>query len=157
MSEITNRIIQTVRRRTPLWLRWKIGPVAAYISYLFRIYILRNKDAPKVLSINETLNFVSDQNLSIIRFGDGEITLMDNNDLLFQKADTTLIARLKEVLQSNLPGLLICLPDLFGKLEDFTGDAYKFALHHQFRYRHEWLSLLSPSQTYGNTLLPVHI
>lgn len=153
MKKILRKIIQTIREYTPLSLRWKFGPVVAYVSYFFRVYIFGNKNAPKVLSMEETLNLIAKENLSFIRFGDGEITLIEQNDLLFQKADPDLIKRLREILQSNYHGLLICVPGLFGKLDGFAKDAYKFALHHQFRYWYEWMQLLSLSQVYGNTFI----
>jgi glycosyltransferase family protein len=153
MKNFFRKIIQTIRQHTPLWLRWKFGPIVAYVAYFFRIYIFGNKNAPKVLSIEDTLDLIEKQNLSFVRFGDGEITLIQKNDLLFQKSDPELVRRLREILNSNLPGLLICLPDLFGKLDGFAKDAYKFALHHQFRYWHEWTELLNLSQTYGNTFI----
>lgn len=153
MKKFFRKVVHIIRQHTPLWVRWKIGPVLAYSSYFVRMHILGNKDAPKVLSVEDTLDLIIKDNLSVIRFGDGEITLIEKNDLLFQKADPQLITRLKEILKSNIKGLLICVPGLFGSLEGYARDAYRFALHHQFHYRHMWLEFLSPSQVYGDTLI----
>lgn len=153
MNKIFNIILNTVRKNTPLWLHWKIGPYIAYVVYWFRMYILRNKDAPKILSVIDTLDLIIKNNLSVIRFGDGEMSIMQKSDLGFQKTSHDLAARLRDILKKNLPNLLICIPGLFGKLEDFAGDAYWFALHHQLRYRNEWLEMLSTSQIYGDTLI----
>jgi glycosyltransferase family protein len=148
-----SKVIEFVRNNTPLWLHRALGPILAKIFYFFRIYILGNNHTPTVLSIMETLKLVERNGLSFVRFGDGEITLIEGKDLLFQKADPNLILRLKKVLKADLPGFLICLPDLFGKLDAYVAEAHKFALHHQFHYRHQWLELLSLKQIYGNTFV----
>jgi glycosyltransferase family protein len=153
MGETLIAITKKVRKYTPNQIRWKIGPYIAYVAYFFRMYLLGNKDVPKVLSLNDTLDLIIKNNLSVIRFGDGEMSIIGRIDLGFQKTDDNLAARLKEIIKVNKPGLLICIPGMFSKLNDFSGVAFWFALHHQFRYRHEWLELLSPSQVYGDTLI----
>jgi glycosyltransferase family protein len=151
--KISEKIIAKVRSLTPDWIRWNVGPYVAYGAYIFRIYILGNKDAPKVLSLHDTIDLVVKENLSVIRFGDGEMSIMGKNDLGFQKADESLSKRLKEIIQLNVKGLLICVPGMFGKLDDFAGVAFWFSLHHQFRYRQQWLDLLNTEQVYGDTLI----
>jgi glycosyltransferase family protein len=145
--------IGKVRKVTPNWIRWKFGPYVAYVAYFFRVYIFGNKGAPKVLSLHETLDLIIKDNLSVIRFGDGEMSIMAQNDLGFQKADAGLAKRLKEIIRLNLKGLLICVPGMFGKLDDFAGVAFWFALHHQFRHRQDWLDMLNQGQAYGDTLI----
>lgn len=153
MNGTGQKIIDLVRNLVPLKLRWKLGPLVSYAAYFFRMKVLGNKDAPKILSVNQTLDLIIKEKLSVIRFGDGEMSIMENSSLGFQKSVPELGQKLKEVLRANEKGLLICLPDLFGRLEDYVGDAYKFALHHQFRYRHKWLELLIPGRVYGNTFI----
>ena len=153
MKQQLRKFINFVRLHTPDKIRWYVGPYISYLAYLFRIYILGNKDAPKVLSLRETIKFISQNNLSIIRFGDGEMSAINHSDLGFQKANQTLSLRLKEIIQVNQKGLLICVPGMFSKLDDFAGIPFWFALHHQFRYRHQWLELLSSQQIYGDTLI----
>lgn len=151
MGKTLENIFNWIRKHTPLWLHWKMGPVVAKGVYLFRMHILGNKDAPKVLSASDTLDLIVKDNLSVIRFGDGEMTIMEGDNLGFQKTNPELAKRLKEIIQVDLPGLLICVPDFFGKLEGLVHFAYTFALHHQFRYRRKWLVLLSQNRVYGET------
>lgn len=147
------KIIDTAREAAPLRLRWKLGPIFAYVTYIVRIYLLGNPGAPKVLSVNHTLDLILKDNLSVIRFGDGEMSLIKKTDLVFQQTDDELAKRLMEIIRQNLEGLLICVPGIFGKLEGFSKLAFRFALHHQFRYRQDWLALLSPTQIYGDTFI----
>lgn len=152
MNSFIERTKKFFRKITPNRIRWFFGPYIAYLAYLIRIYILKNKDAPKMLSINETIEKIIKENLSVIRFGDGEMSILHKTDLGFQKYDEVLEKKLKEIIKVEEKGLLICIPGLFGKIIGLAKFAWKFAMHHQFRYRQDWLSLLLKDRVYGDTL-----
>lgn len=144
-------ILHEVRERTPLFLRQKIGPLVALVVYHGNFLFNRNKQIPKVLSIEETLDLVISKNLSVIRFGDGEISLIDGINLGFQKSDMNLSSRLEEIIKLSVPGLLICIPGIWDGLDKFIGVHYQFHMHHLYRYGHIWKKLLSYDTTYGDT------
>lgn len=66
---------------------------------------------PKVISIEESLNELINSNKSLVRFGDGEFSLCFNNDLSFQKANTGLNTRLREILKSENKNCMIAIVD----------------------------------------------
>lgn len=143
--------LQSIRQKTPLSIRQKIGPVVAYTIYIKDIYFRKNRKRPRVLSINETIDLILKDNLSVIRFGDGEITLIDGGGTAFQKHDNTMITQLENILQKNDPKLLICVPGIWEKLDIFESFAYWFNMHHIYRHGHVWKKLLSSTQIYGDT------
>lgn len=153
MKNTVRKIIQKIRAVTPLWLRVKVGPYIAYVVYIVRVYVRKNPHAPHVLSIEATIDLIGKEDLSAIRFGDGEISLIDDTDLAFQAKNKELAEKLKLILQTNEKGLLICIPGIFGRLNAFTKRSFWFTLHHLFKHGHIWQSLLSPSQTYGDAFL----
>jgi glycosyltransferase family protein len=108
------------------------------------------------MSINDTIDSIIVNNLSVIRFGDGEIYLIDGMDLGFQKKSSELASRLEEIIKINTPGLLICIPNIWSRLENYVSYAYKFNMHHLFRCGHVWRKLLSYEQTYGDTNMTRH-
>ena len=65
----------------------------------------------QIVSPEETLNELINNNKSISRFGDGEFNLIFGNNIGFQKANKILSKRLKKILESNEDGLLIGLPN----------------------------------------------
>lgn len=65
-----------------------------------------------VLGNDETVNRIVNERLSVSRFGDGEFALMRNHGIGFQAADERLSERLKEVLNTDVPGLLVCITDI---------------------------------------------
>lgn len=64
------------------------------------------------LSASDTLNYVMDNNVSLIRFGDGEFDVICGVGVYFndwyQQYDATLKKRLEEIMASSDPRILIC-------------------------------------------------
>ena len=145
------KIIQEIRKRTPVSIRHIIGPVIAYILYMFSKYVYHGNWKPHVLPMMETISLVKKEKLSVVRFGDGEIYMLDGGDIPFQKRQGDLTTRLEEVLRTNTPGLLVCVPGIFDGLEKFDTVAYWFFMHHLYRNGHVYKSLLSSNQIYGDT------
>jgi len=147
------KFIDKIRDVIPLKLRIKIGPFIAYCFYIFNIYFNKNRKIPIVLSIDETINKIINDNLSLIRFGDGEMSLIDNQNLSFQKTNPELVEKLKKVIQNDNLNLLICIPGIWKKINNFSGTAFWFALHHLFRYGEKWKSLLNLDKIYGDAFI----
>jgi len=83
---------------------------------------------PRVASVDETADELLNTEKSIARFGDGEFKMMFLGGYIgFQARDAHLIERLKEVLVSQDPKLLIGLPDVFGSQGLSSGGWREFA------------------------------
>ena len=77
---------------------------------------------PKVASIEETLEELLNTERSLARFGDGEIGMMFSDfQVGYQRHDALLIERLKEVLGSRDPNLMIGLINVFGAFGPNSG------------------------------------
>ena len=146
-------MISKIRNLFPLPLRRAIGPYVAYIFYKFNLLFRPNRQRPGVLSIERTINEIIGKNLSVIRFGDGELSLIDNQDLGFQTRNPVLAKRLLEIIQSNDPGLMLCIPGMWENIDGFNKREFWFALHHTFRYTSTWLKILDPNRVYGDTFI----
>lgn len=153
MASLIKKLISYIRAHTPLYLRIKIGPYLAYIVYIYRVYLSNNSLNFQVLSSEKTLDLVKDNSLSVIRFGDGELSFIENIDLAFQKKNIELATKLREIITSNHPGLLICIPGIFGKLNHFAKHSYWFSLHHLFKHGDTWKKLLSKEYVYGDAFI----
>ncbi len=81
-----------------------------------------------ILNTDETLALLEKEKVSFLRFGDGEIALMQGGSIPFQEYDPRLARRLKKLLTTNIDGLRIGLPYYYmhpvKHLNDFTA---KFA------------------------------
>ena len=131
-----------------LWLLFK-----DYIAYSKdKIYCLFHKP-PKVLSIQESIDLVINQKLSVSRYGDGEIKLVAGIHLPFQKCNDKLQKRLIEVLSSDSNNHLVCLSDVLSDLSLYNKPAQQHWKKHLAYYRKFWYKYLIKGKTYGNTLM----
>jgi glycosyltransferase family protein len=88
-----------------------IRKIAKYIlAYLYYIVVFLF-EMPKVKSIDETLDKILEGGYSICRYGDGDFqTMIEKIDLPYQKYDNQLAKRMKEILLSDDPKILVGLP-----------------------------------------------
>lgn len=112
----------TLRIKT---MMFKTKTFLLYIIYKFKY--IKNSLMIDVMSIEETLNYINENNSSVIRFGDGEIQLVRGESIQFQEYDEELAVRLKKImtLQSSSE-LLICLPDIFSSLQQYVFNSKMF-------------------------------
>lgn len=115
------------------------------------------KEFPKILTVEETLNMILNKNVSITRFGDGEFNLLSENikaQNIFQTKSDKLKKRLIEILNSNERKVLICISPLRSK-------KYKINIEEQepFFMERYWLAkwnelkkFFKSNNIYGNAL-----
>ncbi|ALV92333.1 MULTISPECIES: GT-D fold domain-containing glycosyltransferase [Pantoea] len=109
----------------------------------------------KVLSAEQTIDLLlSNDKLSLSRYGAGELEMTLFNSQSYQPWDERLSIRLKEILrratQPNNP-CLVCLPDaLRGSDNIGFGSALFWFFHKAFFFRH-YENLLKKEYQYGNT------
>lgn len=106
---------------------------------------------PKILDSESSLNIIIEKKYSISRFGDGEFNLMRGESLGFQRADATLARRLHDVLISQVNGLEIGLPDVFGDLSLYEVKPARFWKSYMGMHRGEMVSMIDRNRTYLNT------
>lgn len=140
-----------IRSLIPLKYRIHIGPYVGYISYIWHLYAV--KSHIKVLSPEDTLKIIQDKELSVVRFGDGEMSLIYGQDLGFQKYSKKLSSTLSTVLNSNEDKLLICIPGIWGNISAFSKRSFWFSIHHLFKYRSNWERLTNQHKIYGDAFI----
>jgi glycosyltransferase family protein len=110
----------------------------------FRIQI------PIIKSADETLDKILYDKCSIARFGDGEFSVMNSSRIHFQNRSPKLAQRLKEVIASDLPNLMIGLPDCFGSLDNYVPSVINFWRKWMSQKREMVYSHLDMSRVYYN-------
>lgn len=107
---------------------------------------------PKITGLLETAQYLRYTNSSIVRFGDGEMLLMDMNGTSFQKADKELSRRLRETFDNNLPSCVVALPNVVSRYHPLAKDQYiYYDSHKEFE---EWiLKNANHSRQYFDTLI----
>jgi glycosyltransferase family protein len=105
---------------------------------------------PKIESIEVTLDRIINDRCSIARFGDGEFSCMNCSRISFHDPSEALAGRLKEVLSSDLPDLLIGLPDCFGSLDCYVPYTKRFWRKYMSKKRQMTYSYLDMNRVYYN-------
>lgn len=136
------------------FIKERVITIVVIFSELFFPFRRKRISKPHILSFDETLSFVTDQGGSLTRFGDGEILwILGKITSNFQKSSPLMSARLKEVLESNDPSCLVCIPAMFDFLTDLRWKDRRFWRWHMIRKRHVWNNLLPVGVTFGDSLL----
>ena len=111
--------------------------------------VARNKPWQNVATIEETLEMLQ-SGCSICRYGDGEYKVMAGLSNGFQQTDSALASRLRQVLKSDVPGLMVCIPNIREDMQLRTPEAIGFW---QWCIR-EWgggfSKMLAPGKKYYN-------
>lgn len=104
---------------------------------------------PKIKSVEETLEDLISKKAGICRFGDGELSLIKGEDIVFQKASPELSLRLKEILSSDLANLMVAIPKVVYSPKDNIVDlSKKFWRSHGSKFRHEIEKYINLEQQY---------
>ena len=105
-------------------------------------------DIPIVRNSNETTDKILKDRCSLARFGDGEFSIMHDGNIHFQKSSQLLAQRLREVITSNVQGLLIGLPDCFGSLDSYHPQTADFWRKWMARKRTKIYSYIDMNRVY---------
>lgn len=93
----------------------------------------------QVKSLEDTISELQNSEKSLIRFGDGEVAIIDGKDIGFQKTSSQLAEELKEILKNEDEKIMVTLPDIFEHINTYkprTRDFWKTHLmFHMKTYR----------------------
>lgn len=121
------------------------------ITYFF--YSNINFYKPKVKSIDETLDELINKEKSIIRFGDGEVTLIKGDDLKLQKSNPRIVAKMKQLLKYKDNNLMIGLPDIFSNLDKYHKKSRMHWMDHLFFCRKYYHQYCNKDRLYANSFI----
>lgn len=108
---------------------------------------------PKVLDIQQSLDYILEHHSSVIRYGDGEMDIMMGHGIPYQDYDETLAEQLRSMIQlESSPELLVCLSDVFEGLERYNPEAVDFWQKHLEHYKEAYHRFCTAS-FYGSTFI----
>lgn len=110
---------------------------------------------PTILPAEDAVDRICREKASLVRFGDGEFSLMKmRKRAIFQEADAELAGRLQEVLHTKEDTLLVAIADIYGSLERFTESAAEAVRHYLTPdVRAEHMEQLELDRTYYDAFL----
>ena len=109
------------------------------------------KSFPNVMTAEQTIDFILENNASIARFGDGEVDVMIGGGPLFQKYDAGLAKELKQAAKSEK--CFVCLSPLFNRdKEKYTQEQINF-WKNNVKWRAYYYKKFFPKQQYGDAYI----
>lgn len=116
--------------------------------------VCEKKEHFSVMDMQETLKYVKDRQISMARFGDGEVDLITGHSIPYQDYDEELAKRLKQIIMaSDSEKLLVCLPDIFEGRERYTDAFHSFWDEHIKRYQDFYKEITANEKRYGSTFV----
>ncbi|KXK40739.1 MAG: hypothetical protein UZ09_BCD002000227 [Bacteroidetes bacterium OLB9] len=121
--------------------------LAGAVKYEF---VIKKYKLPTILSIDETIDLVTKEKLSVARFGDSEYLYLTGKSDGLQKTNKNLSNDLKRAMLSRNPKLLVCLVD-YEDIDDKTLMAKMSAKMFHARTISKYYHLLDQNYKYGNS------
>lgn len=133
-------------------MKEKLKRLLFHIVYrMYQKNILHNK--MHVLSIDETVEVLVHSDKSLVRFGDGEISMIEGVFVDHQKYDENLAKKMYDILQFENEDLLVAIPDIFESLDHYTERSQRFWKEHLFFFRKLYHKDCDTSKVYYNAFI----
>lgn len=107
----------------------------------------------KVYTIGETIEELLHTDKSMVRFGDGEITMIRGRSLSFQQVEPEIREGLKRLLSYQHENLLVAIPEIFGDLSIYRKESRQFWKDHLLFGRKVYEQCCNPEKKYYNAYI----
>lgn len=129
-----------------------IKDILAQIDY--SLYRAGLKKCPiKVHTMDDTIDELINTGKSLIRYGDGEITMIRGRSLQLQQVEPEIIEGLKRLLAYEHDGLIIAIPEIFGDLSIYIEKSSRFWKDHLLFSRKYYEKYCNPGREYYNSFV----
>ena len=126
--------------------------VVASLFYRWRTSI-GSARAPKVMSIEQTVDHVLTTGCSLVRFGDGELAILRGQRISYQDPAPQLSEALRDALVIDRPNVLICVPGVFDGMPEIDAAPRHWWIKQLLRGNAQWLALTGTDRLFGNAFL----
>lgn len=109
---------------------------AEFVYGLYQCRLLKNP--LKVETLDATIEELLNSEKSFVRFGDGEIRLIEGDRLPLQAADTELAGRLQKILNMSTDSLMVGIPYIFDSLKEYRKESRRFWKEHLLFFRKKY-------------------
>lgn len=127
-----------------------IKNMLANISYrTYDTWIKKSKI--RVHTVDETIAELLHSEKSMVRFGDGEITVIRGKNLKLQKVNSEISEGLKRILGYEYEDLIVTIPEIFGDMSAYRRESRQFWKEHLLIYRRIYNRYCNPDKVYYST------
>lgn len=127
-----------------------VKDILAQLDYLlYRAGI--KKCGIRVHTVRETVDELINTDKSMIRYGDGEITMIRGRSLVLQQVEPEITEGLKRMLKYEYDGMIVTIPEIFGDLSIYRKESRQFWKDHLLFSRKVYEKYCNPDREYYNT------
>lgn len=127
--------------------------IAYSLNYLIDKFLNLKVKRPNIHDADVAIDNIVELNKSLSRFGDGEFNLISGKSLPFQDYSEELGEKLKDVLNNDKEELLVCIPDVFNSLCQYSYYSKKVWTSLLAKNRKEWNKYLNLNSVYYNAFI----
>lgn len=127
------------------------GVIAQLVYLLYKYNILKTNI--NVQSIDETIEELLTTEKSLVRFGDGEMTMMMGRSLQLESHQHELAESMKRIIRYEHEDLMVAICDIFGDLGGYRKESQDFWKDHLVVRRKEYVKLCNSKKMYGNATI----
>ncbi len=139
------------------YIKLKTEAAASFdnLAYELKVNIPQDYFYPKIEQQEETIRRIVEEGKSLSCFHDSELALIANVSISdSQMCDPELGKRLLEIIKSDVPNLLIGIPDFYGSLAKYTGYASNEIRNYlTYEIRNEHQKLFDRNRVYSNSYI----
>lgn len=121
------------------------------------VYLLYKNDVLKshirVQSIDETIDELLRTEKSLVRFGDGEVTMMVGKNLKLENFQPELAQSMIRIIKYEHENLIVAMNDVFGSLEMYQKKSRQFWKDYLLVRRRNYERLCNADRVYGNAFV----
>lgn len=107
----------------------------------------------RVKSIDETIEDLLQSEKSLVRFGDGEITMMAGKNLQLEQYQAELADSMKRIIGYQYDDLMVAVNGVFGSLDMFRKESQQFWKDFLLVRRKDFVRLCNTNKVYGNSMI----
>ncbi len=127
-----------------------IKDILAEIDYI--LYQVGIKKCPiTVYSVEETIEELIHTDKSMVRFGDGEITMIRGRSLKLQQVQPEIVEGLKRILSYEYEDMIVTIPDIFDDVSIYRKASRQFWKDHLLFSRKVYETYCDVNKKYYNT------
>ncbi len=127
-----------------------IKDILAEIVYI--LYRVNIKKCPiTVYSVEETIEELIHTDKSMVRFGDGEITMIRGRSLKLQQVQPEIVEGLKRILSYEYEDMIVTIPDIFEDVSIYRKASRQFWKDHLLFSRKVYETYCDVNKKYYNT------
>ncbi len=121
-----------------------------------RLYYMFNRPQVRIMSIDETIDYLSVEGNSIVRFGDGEFSIISQHKIdNYQDVNEQLAEKLKKSLMFRGDKILICLPETLCNMSLCSNSRISRVnwFNNYFRNKYAYKNYIDKEYVYGNAFV----